>query len=203
MLMKVVTLPPEEFHAACGRLAEAIDSSGYRPDLVVAIAKGGIYVADAVLRKSRHPYIVTSERASTPVKRKLLPQILAHLPRALTDALRIAESKTYSLLAKIRTDRSLPKVKLPADLEKKLHEKSPASDYSESRTLKILVIDDAVDSGDTLLGTVEAIRREAPRAEIRTAVLTVTRPHPRIVPDYTLFPQGTLLRFPWALDFSR
>lgn len=64
----------------------------------------------------------------------------------------------------------------------------------------ILIVDDAVDSGATLLAVVEAVRIDMPGAEVRSAVITQTTPSPVITPDYTLYNNRTLIRFPWSMD---
>ena len=64
----------------------------------------------------------------------------------------------------------------------------------------VLVVDDAVDSGNTLLSVVKGIRIAAPDAEVHNAVMTQTFPKPVIEPDVALWNDGTLIRFPWSKD---
>ena len=67
----------------------------------------------------------------------------------------------------------------------------------------ILIVDDAVDSGKTLKTIVDEVRKKYLTAEIKTAVITVTTKQPIILPDYYLFYNHTLIRFPWSADSRR
>ena len=66
---------------------------------------------------------------------------------------------------------------------------------------KVLIVDDAVDSGATMLAVAEALREANPEAEIRTAAITVTTPKPLITPDYSMYKD--LIRFPWSMDAKK
>ncbi len=69
------------------------------------------------------------------------------------------------------------------------------------RARKILVVDDAVDSGYTLSHVLEAVKAVLPAgAEVRSAVITVTTDDPLVMPDFYLYNDKTLVRFPWAMD---
>ena len=72
-----------------------------------------------------------------------------------------------------------------------------------SRVARVLVIDDAVDSGLTLATVLQTFRNVCPpEVEVRTAVITVTTEHPVVAPDYALY-RGVLCRFPWSFDARR
>ncbi|MDE7407207.1 MAG: hypothetical protein K2M76_02200, partial [Muribaculaceae bacterium] len=62
------------------------------------------------------------------------------------------------------------------------------------------VVDDAVDTGTSLSIALRKLHELCPQAEIRTAALTVTTPDPVVRPDYTIYNNRTLLRFPWSMD---
>ena len=65
---------------------------------------------------------------------------------------------------------------------------------------RVLVVDDAVDSGVTLDTVFRSLRETAPPdTEVRAAVVTVTLDRPLIEPDFTLY-RGVLCRFPWSFD---
>ena len=70
------------------------------------------------------------------------------------------------------------------------------------RPPRILIIDDAVDSGATLAATIDHIQAIAgPDAVLRTAAITVTTAAPSIEPNFMLY-RYVLCRFPWSLDFK-
>lgn len=65
---------------------------------------------------------------------------------------------------------------------------------------RILIVDDAVDSGESMKKVVETVRGLNPRASVRTAAITLTTPAPAVSPDYYLYNQ-VLVRFPWSKDY--
>ena len=66
---------------------------------------------------------------------------------------------------------------------------------------RILIVDDAVDSGSTMAAVRKAINAIAnPSAVIKIAAITVTTPAPFIEPDFFLLYRYVLCRFPWSLD---
>jgi hypoxanthine phosphoribosyltransferase len=67
---------------------------------------------------------------------------------------------------------------------------------------RVLVVDDAIDSGATMATVVEQLRDAVgDGGEVRTAVLTITTRTAVFQPDFTLYRQ-TLCRFPWSHDFQ-
>ena len=65
---------------------------------------------------------------------------------------------------------------------------------------RILVADDAVDSGVTLQTVLQELREIACRGtELRSVAITQTLPDPHVAPNYVLW-RETLCRFPWSLD---
>ncbi len=87
----------------------------------------------------------------------------------------------------------MPDVEIPDGL---------AAVLSQNIQPAILVIDDAIDSGDTLFAIVETLKKTNPNAKVETAVITETTHHPRIRANYTLYQNRTLIRFPWSSDYK-
>lgn len=182
--MKVVTLNPEDFAGACRALEEKV-AGAFSPDLVVGIASGGLHVSRKLLPHVPH-ISVLCRRPSTAAKgrsRRLMRQI-RRLPLWARNTLRRAEA---AWLGKRRDMSRHPEISRD----------NIAAIQAASR---ILVVDDAVDSGASLLAVVERLRQINPGAEIRTAAITVTTAAPAIVPDFTLF-NRVLIRFPWSKDY--
>lgn len=193
--MKVITLRQKEFEQACAALARQVSVSGFEYDALVGIATGGAVVA----RHMPSPLTieVTRQRPSTRVKKSLAGRMLSRLPRRLNDLLRVAESRLYALLARCRrTD--VTAVTLSEETARTLRTLPTRGDR-----LRILIVDDAIDSGATMLAVVRAIAQAAPEAEIRTAAITQTRSHPLITADYLYFPDRVLVRFPWSADMQK
>jgi hypoxanthine phosphoribosyltransferase len=186
--MRVITLNREAFAAKCRELRASVADSGFFPELTVAIATGGVYVAEAMGYADAET--VTLQRSGTATKRSLLDGMLKRLPSCVTNMMRIAEAKILEWSDR-NSDQPAP-ITLPEALMVKLL-KSPG---------RVLVIDDAVDSGKTLGSVVAALHGALPAADIRSAVITVTREKPALRPEYALYADRTLIRFPWSGDYN-
>jgi hypothetical protein len=68
-----------------------VTDSGFQPEMVVAIATGGVYVAEAMGYADVET--VKLQRVGTATKRTLLDKILKQLPGCVTDRLRMLEAR--------------------------------------------------------------------------------------------------------------
>lgn len=193
--MRVITLDDKAFSRACAALSAQVLASGYRYDLLVGIATGGAIVAREMPAPQRVE--VRRQRPSTRAKQRLAGQLLRHMPRPLSDRLRVAESRLYALMARHHKP-GVPEV----TLDQNTLETIRGLNDREERP-RILIVDDAVDSGATMLGVLRAVAAAAPAAEIRTAAITQTRDNPLIRPDYLHFAERVLVRFPWSADMQK
>jgi len=171
----------------------------YSPTLLVGIRTGGLVVAEMMARTAAAVPVLplTCRRGGTATKSRIpfLHALLGALPRRAVDALRLLEHRILS-----------PRRKRLAT--------APHIDHAEAAVIgarlaaahqahRLLVVDDAVDSGVTLATVIELLRATCPpQTEIRSAVITVTLEEPRAEPDYTLY-RGVLCRFPWSFDAAR
>lgn len=180
--MKVLTLNNTDFINHCTRLEEKVRAS-FAPDAILAIANGGVRVAENMFKDLPH-FIVESHRPSTKKKESMgtTMRIIRRLPLWVKNGLRIAEATILSL--KKHKIAELP------DFNPDI-----LSDYEN-----ILIVDDSVDSGMTLTGVQEVLSRGSARHNVRAAVITVTTSKPLSVPDYTLYNNHILIRFPWSKD---
>lgn len=183
MDLQVITLSDNDFRLACQRLEKAVTAKGFRPDAVVAICSGGCYVADNMFPGAARIEVAMS-RGGTKAKSGFLGSVLRALPRTLQDGLRIAEAGFMGMTRGKNAEIQ------PVDLDF-----ATGPEYR-----RILVVDDAVDSGVSLASVVEGVRRSFPGAEIMSAVITVTTAEPIIQPDVLLYRK--LIRFPWSADFK-
>lgn len=197
----VHNLDKGKFESACAALMYQVLEE-YRPDLIVGIRTGGFVVAEAMAHAAPHTIPVmplTCRRASTGVKSrlKLLPTILAALPRPAVDCLRWGEH--HLLTARRRTQTKVQHVDHTeaTEIGRRLTQGSQSSGAMSSR---VLVVDDAVDSGVTLATVLRLLRESSPAdTQFRSAVVTVTLAQPLAEPDYVLY-RGILCRFPWSFD---
>ena len=181
--MRVITLTPEKFTEACRALQSRVEEH-FMPDAVVGIARGGVIVAENMFPLTPHAEL-SRQRPSTASKSRIPDFLLRMMPRALLDILRMAESLWLNR-KKALPLADLSEISIPEGLEGRK---------------RILVTDDAVDSGATLDAVIRALSSALPEAEIRSAAITVTTRHPLTRPDVALFDNQTLIRFPWSKDY--
>lgn len=188
-----IELYEAEFDEACRSLFEACKD--FRPQTVLGIATGGVFVARAMQPHWPEPtpnlVEVSIRRPSTAVKERLsIGRLLARLPLRVANVLRWleVEARERALGRKALTDGEAGVIEMQAGTAELL-----------AAGGRVLVVDDTVDSGRTLHRAVELVAGQAPDAHVRTAVLTSTFRSPPVKPDYLLY-ERTLLRFPWSLD---
>jgi pyrimidine operon attenuation protein/uracil phosphoribosyltransferase len=190
------TLEQDAFETACTDLMRIVEQD-FQPSLVVGIRTGGWIVAQAMARGSARVIPVlplTCRRNSTGLKSRvpMLRHVLTALPRPVLDLLRRVEHRTVSA----SRGRRMP-VQATDNAEAEAISRHVAALAPPGR---VLVADDAVDSGVTLrtvLHVLSVICR--PGTEFRSAAITQTLDNPVVAPDYVLF-RGTLCRFPWSFD---
>lgn len=184
--MKVISLNSTELAEHSRRLADMVNETSYRPEVIIGIHTGGYETARLMMPHMDGAMLTgysVSRASSRQRKRGVVQRILRHLPMWMLDHLRIIESKLRQLnsnpvrVAATTTDSPIP-----------------------AATQRILVVDDAIDSGASMIHAIKMLQEQCPRAEVRTAVLTVTTPSPMVSPDYVIYNNQTLLRFPWSMD---
>lgn len=198
--MQVITLNQEALETATSRLAEMIvaECSGKRYDAIIGIRRGGAYVCDAFCRafpedlyRERHD--VTLQRPGTHRKGGLTGKILRRLPVKILDLLRIAESRLLSLLHRHKGTKAPPQTDIDTEL---------AAIITGTENPRILLIDDAIDSGQTLSAVISSLKNINPTAMVEAAVITETTDSPLVRANYTIYRNRTLIRFPWSNDFK-
>ncbi len=192
----VISLDQAGFDAACAELFGTVQQS-FQPDLLIAIPTGGLWVAEAMARsvtRAVPPILkLTCRRPSTQAKQgsRLFRTLLTRLPRPVLDRLRLLE---HWLIAR-RGPPSTERIFDPAE-----HAALQSWFATSGPAPRILVVDDAVDSGATLAAVLAELRRIAPEtASLRSAAVTITTPQPLVRPDFALF-NRQLCRFPWSMD---
>lgn len=199
MKFKVKTFGHEGFNKVAQDLLLQAHKD-FAPDLYIGIRTGGYVLGQEMMKFSQGNAILlpmTCRRPSTGKKGKIggLKRLLSGLPYFITNQLRIVE---HILLTQLkppvaREDFVPDEVELAA-IKSVLREKG--------QNARVLIIDDAIDSGGTMLAVYNIIKAEAQQgAIIKTASITVTTENPLIQPDIVLF-KYVLCRFPWAFDFK-
>ena len=196
--MKVLTLSRDALTDLSQKLLSLIQKDNIEIDMIIGIATGGIYVSQPIYEQLQQQgwsgtYTeIKLSRPSTQKKESLgIKRFLTKLPYFLSNLLRVLEIKF------------LEKFKAKAyDItkEKCIHfSEKQSKEIQDAKTL--LLIDDAIDTGTTILALKNVIQEINPEITVKTAVLTVTHKHPYLEPDYTLY-KDVLLRCPWAMDYK-
>lgn len=185
--MRVITLNPKQFSEACQRLAQRVmahNPAGF--DYIIAIPRGGRFVAKEMMRflPGCEYAEIKLQRPSTKNKKGDIDKVLKKLPTWLTDFLRMVESFVLQFKHK-----RVPQVEI-------------RTGNISAHCKRILIVDDAVDSGCTLMAVKRAVERVCPEANVRTAVITVTTKHPVIEPDERVFDAPVLVRYHWSADYK-
>ena len=194
---EVKTLDERGLQAAAHALS-AVVQKDFRPNIIIGIRTGGFTVAALMAEALPVEAImlpITCRRPSTGRKQRfgVVKDMLMSLPHAVTDRLRILE---HMILTQGKTPAPVaytPDADEMGQIAHLLHLRGADA--------RILVVDDAVDSGATLLAVTDALRGYMhPDAALKSAALTVTTSRPLIQPDYLMY-RHVLCRFPWSLDF--
>lgn len=188
----VVTYRDADLQSLADSLYAAVDR--FSPDIVVGIENGGARLVDALERAGVFRTSVRLQRPTTERKHRLR-SVLGATPRWGLNALRRIEDR---LLARHPPTPRVETPDLRADLDR------AAGEVAARRALRVLVIDDAVDSGATLEAVVLGLRARLPRdVDVRSAVVAMTRTaaQRRFTPDAAIH-ENVLCRFPWSADYE-
>lgn len=185
--MQVITYTPQLLQAAAECLSTQILRSGVHPSYLVAIQHGGAVLGQ--LMKESFPeaeYHEIKLTRSFGINKSLLRPIIKALPMKVRDWLRMLEITLMDLDRKSNQPERYGSVDLSI---------SPQAGDT------ILLIDDAIDTGATIVKARDAILQQYPDVKILVAVITVTTEHPLCDADYYLYHNQTLCRFPWSMDY--
>ena len=191
MSLKVITLKDDSFTNDCMVLFNLI-TDRISPDLLIAIETGGGEIVRRLERSVNIKANIIYVEASR-IKRKSLfsiikSNLIKKLPIGLNNILRILEHSARQFIYKIGKSNSGRNISVGKD------------DYLYlASSDNICIIDDAIDSGNTIKQVVDEVRRVNKNARISTAVIVKTFESPLLNPDIYLY-NDTLIRFPWSDD---
>lgn len=196
--MKVLTLSKTTLSDLAYQLLTMVQKEHIKLDIVIGVATGGTYISHPIYlqlqtEKWKGTYHeVKLSRPSTEKKKFLgIKKVLGKLPYFLSSILRVLEVNYFETFKSKNYDKRI---------EKRVHF-SDALIQDIKNSSSLLLIDDAIDTGSTLLALKNVIHDINPHIDIKIAVLTVTHTKPYIQPDYTLY-KKVLLRCPWAMDYK-
>ncbi len=190
----VLTLSKAQFSEACISLGKKIIKIG-EPDLVVVVPRAGIFIwnelsiqpdfigVKAVQLRTQRPF--TKHKGKRVVK-----WILTRLPRKANNFLRHLETTAREL-----------KYLFSTSIESRAIDCNKETLNAIIAAEKIVVIDDAIDSGVSIKSIIDFISLNNPLAAVHVAVITTTFRNPAVSADVSLYDR-TIIRFPWAEDYA-
>ena len=184
--VKVIDLTEMDIDKACDELISQFDCSF---DLAVGIADGGKIVAEKIALKTHLPLLIVKRQRSLTNKKNRIKAVFKYIPKRVLNFFRVLESSFYqlSLKRKKRKDKS-------GEIQMCCEDCS----FLETKSIKnVLLIDDALDSGATILDVEKFF--EPKHWNFKVAVITQTFNQPLINADYKIY-NKTLIRFPWSSD---
>ena len=191
----VLTLRQAAFSSACGDLMRLVEQD-FPPTLLVGVGTGGMFVANEMARAAASETKILPlmcRRPGTRLKAKIpgLKTILSSLPEPLLNVMRHVEHKLGSGRRRTASAPTVNQAEAEA-IGAWLNNARPNA--------RVVIADDAVDSGLTLATVTQTLRQVCPPStQLRSAVLTVTLRDPVMEPEYTLY-REVLCRFPWSFD---
>lgn len=195
-IKRVVTISDERLPVVSADLLSLVRRGGFEPDALVGVATGGVKVMQEMGAQGLPLFSCRLRRSTSQTKERAGGgRLLPRLPYAALNLMRVVEdwSGSRKPIARVETTDVLR-----AELDE------VGTFVSGSGARRLLVVDDALDSGATLECVLRSLRQTLPSGvEVRSAVITQTRPpHARLVTaDFRLY-DLVLLRFPWSLDYK-
>lgn len=189
--MEVITLNKNSLTIKCSELKSKIESD---PQLIVGILNGGRYVVDELRShfKESEINLVKLRRETGPLDYFAHSFILKFLPISVLNRLRIYQgSQAKKKIVHLNRDRLS---------EEYLNFKFDDA-FDKKAIKRILIVDDAIDSGRTMFIVKNNLSRLFPNTEIKTAVISWTIETSIIKPDYYIFKE-VLVRYPWSKDYK-
>lgn len=188
--MDIISLTHSDFDEQSLSLYKLVKSDGYNPELVISIATGGDFVVESFnLPSEIKSYSIKKQRVSTKTKdgASWFFYVLNKMPLFVANVLR-------------RVEHAIRCWRFDVGYENK--ENCNCISYGIDfypDVKRILIVDDAVDTGETLRCICHCVQDLYQTAEIRTAVIVTTIKDSYFKPYYSLY-ENVLVRFPWSKD---
>ncbi|WP_100612055.1 phosphoribosyltransferase [Confluentibacter lentus] len=188
--MRVITLNIKDFKQTCLELVAKID---FYPDIIIGVQNGGAFVLnefkDVKKFDCAHFEMVKIQRKDNFKNNFFAKILLKYMPLKIADYLRVYEHNQIKDSLKNLTKEQL------------LNREISCSISVSKPPKKILLVDDAIDTGTTMFIVKNNMVRIFDDCEIKTAVISWTIEESIIKPDFYIF-KDVLVRFPWSKDFK-
>lgn len=154
----------------------------YDYDLVIFIAKGSYLIGDELSKLNNTPLLeIFAVRKGNKIKQLLKP-IIKFVPRSIR--IKMREKEMNSDYHEQNNDRKV---------------NFDAKEYLKYKNVKnILLVDDSIDSGNSIILTTKAIKGQFKKAKVKVAVFN-TMSKSSVKADYTLY-ENMMICGPWSND---
>ncbi len=181
--MEFINLSKKDVKKNCDKLYKLIIKDNYDYDLVIFIAKGSFYIGKDLAELKKVPLLeIEALRKGNNLKRFLRPMLVL-LPDSIKKSLRKKELSFNKNVNPIE-ERYI-------SFNDEIYEK-----YKKCK--KILVVDDSIDTGNSVKQVIDALKKFFKKSTIKVAVFNVMAKS-SIKADYTIY-EDTLLSGPWSND---
>ena len=184
--MELLEFSLESFRDESLRLAGLVEDAGYEPDCVAYLAKGAWQIGEACADHFAVPIVELTAHRSGEAAKSVVKSVLQALPKPLRRVLREVELKKRLKSA----DGTVQRKSMTITSRFRLPESAG----------RVLLVDDAADTGLSLVSARELLVQTLPGCEVKTAVITSFAPARSIgVVDYSLH-EDVLLCSPMSKD---
>ncbi|WP_100615072.1 phosphoribosyltransferase [Confluentibacter citreus] len=188
--MRVITLNTKDFKQKCSELVSQID---FYPDIIIGVQNGGTFVLnefrDVEKFDSSYFEVVKIQRKDNFKNNFFAKILLKYMPLKIADRLRVYEhNQIKDGLKDISKEQLLKQV-----IDCNISLNKPVK--------KILLVDDAIDTGTTMFIVKNNMIGIFDDCQIKTAVISWTIEESIVKPDFYIF-KDVLVRFPWSKDFK-
>ena len=163
-------------------------SKDYQPDLIIFVARGSYLIGKALSKYFGVSLIaVGAERSGNNFKEFIAP-FLSVLPRWFCNLLRKAELKSN-----VHKKKEKRNIKFLDTIDK-------YKNKNKNKSIAILIVDDSIDTGNSMKQVVEFVKSELPVSIIRVAALNVWDESENIIKaDYYCY-RNAIMRTPMSKD---
>ncbi len=179
--MENIILNFEESIEKSKELAKLVEKSGFSPEIIIYLETGGILVGKVVSEYFNKKLIGIKVQRNLGSLKKNVGFLLKIMPKFLKTFLRQLEIKLG--VHKKMSNRKL----------------TPINEKIENQ--KILIVDDAVDTGNSVLTLINYLKNEKEIEEknIKIASLNISDSNPIVSVDFAIY-KNKIVSFPWSHD---
>lgn len=182
--MDCIELSIKSLDEKCQEFAKQIKLE-YQPDLVIYVARGSYLIGKSIIKVLNVPLIAVGTQRKGNELKELVAPVLSLLPRWLCNLLRRCELK--SNVHGVQVERHIEFL-------------DDISLIDVASIKKVLIVDDSVDTGSSMLAVSNLVKSNFPNGEIKTAVLNVMSQSKNVFKvDYSMY-EDAMLRTPMSKD---